>query len=224
MKRKVYDGFDWKLIYDAHFVSDLEFPILPSNEEIIIPHGMIPFSKRKYKRENEDFMVFYENDEKFNQFMNYPNDYIREFKKFNGIVGPDNSMYLDSPLIVQMYNCFKNRSIEYFLRKKGFFVPFNIRFGDERSYTTKVFPFKFAFLGVPKNDVVSVGTYGCINSTDKKRIFKEGLKEMIKELEPKIVLVYGRMPEAIFEEFKTKTKFYRYDDYITERRKKNGNR
>ncbi|WP_297671158.1 DUF4417 domain-containing protein, partial [Thomasclavelia sp.] len=51
-----------------------------------------------------------------------------------------------------------------------------------------------------------------------KYYFKEGLKAMLEELQPKIVLVYGSMPDSIFNEFKSLTKFVQYDDWITKKK------
>ena len=62
-------------------------------------------------------------------------------------------------------------------------------------------PEKFAFLGLPKHSIVSIGTYRCIQSKINKHYFKEGLRAMLDELEPEVVLVYGSMPDSIFKEF-----------------------
>ena len=91
----------------------------------------------------------------------------------------------------------------------------NIRWGDERTYTTVVFREKAAFLGVDKHSIVSIGTYGQIKSAESKKYFKEGLSVMIDELEPNVVLVYGSMPSIIFDDFKTRTRFIQYPDWTT---------
>ena len=95
-----------------------------------------------------------------------------------------------------------------------------IRWGDERTYTKTVLPDKAAFLGVEKQSIVSIGTYGCIQGQDNKMYFKNGLYEMLMELDPIVVLVYGNMPGVIFDEFRNYTQFIQYPDWIT--RKKRG--
>ena len=72
-----------------------------------------------------------------------------------------------------------------------------------------------AFLGVEKHSIVSIGTYGVVKTALEKQHFKAGLKAMIEYLEPRIVLVYGSMPKALFEEVEKKTVFYRYPDWTT---------
>lgn len=45
---------------------------------------------------------------------------------------------------------------------------------------------------------------------------------MLKQLEPKMVIVYGYMPNDIFEEFKKDTKFVRYPSEFEQTRKGGG--
>ena len=49
----------------------------------------------------------------------------------------------------------------------------------------------------------------------KKRIFKEGLDEMIATLEPEVVLVYGSMSKTVFDDFRGTTEFVLYPDWTT---------
>ena len=109
-----------------------------------------------------------------------------------------------------------NRAVGHYLQSQGLYVVPNVRWGDERTYTTCVFPEKPAFLGVEKHSIVSVGAYGCIRGKENKYHFRAGLEE----LEPEIVLVYGRMPKAIFEGLNSSTTFINYPDWITFKRKK----
>jgi len=76
-------------------------------------------------------------------------------------------------------------------------------------------------LGAPKNSVVSVGTYGCVQSKENKYYFREGLEAMLDELTPEVVLVYGSMPKKIFSaDILSKTNFVLYPDWISQVRKK----
>ena len=90
-----------------------------------------------------------------------------------------------------------------------------MRWGDERSYTTCELPEKFAFLGLPKNSIVSIGTYGCCKSAEKQRQLRNGLIAMLNELEPEIVLVYGAMPDKVFKGLMDRTRFINYPDWTS---------
>lgn len=211
----INDGFRADLVVDAVFDGALEIPTIKRPETLIIPKGMIPFTQRKRTNGYSEFVVFYEHDVRFADVLLETDNYIEELKKFPGIVSPDCSLYRDMPLCLQIANTYMNRAIGCYLQKCGIYVIPNIRWGDERSYTTAVLPEKFAFLGVEKHGIVSIGTYGCIQGKTNAHYFKEGLKAMLDELQPEIVLVYGSMPNKIFGEFMNLTKFIQFPDWIS---------
>ena len=91
----------------------------------------------------------------------------------------------------------------------------NIRWGDERTYTDEFLGEKVAFQGVDKHSIVSVGTYGQIQTAESKRYFREGLIAMLAELEPEVVLVYGSMPNQIFGGLSDRAKFVQFPDWTT---------
>ncbi len=223
MKKAIIDdGFNSELVYDAEFEGNLEIPKINKPQKIIIPKEIIPYSifktRKEYIRYNGG-ICFYEHDVKFADILKNPKEELENFKNLECVITPDCSLYRDMPLTAQIANVYRSRAIGYYLQKNGIYVIPNIRWGDERSYTNKVFNEKFAFLGIPKNSIVSIGTYGCIQSKESKKYFKEGLKEMIKELKPEVVLVYGSMPNIIFKDLKDETKFINYKDFISRRRK-----
>ena len=223
IKNTIDDGFNPELVETAFFDGTLEMPVIERPKEIIIPKGMIPFSKIKNSKTYEEFIVFYENDIEFADILRNPNEYLENMNKFPGIVSLDNSLYIDSPLIVQMANVYRNRAIGHYYQSKGIYVIPNVRWGDERSYTTCVFPEKFAFLGLPKNSIVSIGTYGCCKSKEERLHLRNGLISMLDEITPQIVLVYGPFSKDVFNGLENKTKFVNYPDWISLKRKRGQN-
>jgi len=218
-KRNIIDdGFRADLVRTAEFTGILEIPAIEAPKEFIIPHDTIPFSLRNQTKDYSEFVVFYEHDIRFADILTATDDYIDDLRNFPGVISPDCSLYRDMPLVLQIANTYMNRAVGHYLQSQGIYVIPNVRWGDERSYTTCVLPEKFAFLGIPKHSIVSVGTYGCIQSKENKHYFREGLREMLKELEPEIVLVYGAMPEEVFGEFKDKTRFIQFPDWISKKK------
>lgn len=215
VKNLVDEGFRVSLVETAFFDGKFEIPHIDEPEEIIIPTGMVPFSLRKRSKNYEDFVCFYEHDIYFREILTNTEDYVEDLKKFPGIVTPDCSLYLDAPLCVQIANIYLNRAVGYYLRSQGLNVIPNVRWGDERTYTTEFFDEKVAFQGVDKHSIVSVGTYGQIKSAESKRYFREGLVEMLNELEPETVLVYGAMPDKIFGGLYDRTRFIQYSDWTS---------
>lgn len=210
------DGFRPDLIEGANFDGLFEIPCLESLQGYVLPKKVIPFSQRNRTTDFSELIVFYEKDRLFKEVLETPEKYIQDFKRFSGgITTPDSSLYRDSPLSVQIANTYRNRVIGYFYQKRGITVVPTIRWGDERSYTKSIFPEAFCFLGVPKNSVVSIGTYGCIQGKENKYYFEAGLDAMLSILHPCSVIVYGSMPAPIFGQYMNFTEFVHFEDWIS---------
>ncbi len=217
LKNTFDEGFNLELVETAFFDGVLEIPKIEPPKKVFIPPNMIPFPKRNRSKDFSECVAFYEHDINFSDLVRKPEDFLEDLLRFSAVVTPDNSLYRDAPLIVQIANVYRNRAIGHYLQKNGAYVITNVRWGDERSYTTKELPEKFAFLGAPKNSIVSVGTYGCIRGKENKFYFRKGLEAMLDELTPEVVLVYGSMPKSVFSaEILSKTNFVRYPDWISQ--------
>lgn len=216
----VDEGFRVSLVETAFFDGKFEIPHINAPDKIIIPSGMVPFSIRERSQDKNDFVCFYEHDINFRDILIRTEEYVDELKQYPGIITPDCSLYIDAPLCVQIADIYLNRAVGHYLQKQGLYVIPNIRWGDERTYKEEFLGEKVAFQGVDKHSIVSVGTYGQIQTAESKRYFKEGLAEMIKELEPEVVLVYGSMPDIIFADFKDATRFVPYSDWTTRMKNK----
>ena len=114
-----HDIFHFYLIQGAYFDGNYDFPIV-IDKEIKIPKYLIPFSKRmKIKDEvkKDVALHFYMHDVEFTDFLEHPENYLKEIKEFGGIVSPDPSLYTNMPLAVQLYHSFLNRAITFFCKK-----------------------------------------------------------------------------------------------------------
>lgn len=216
----VDEGFRVFLIETAFFDGKFEIPHIDAPNDIVVPSGLVPFSRRQRSCDKQDFVCFYEHDVKFREILTHTEDYVEELKQYPGVISPDCSLYIDAPLCVQIASIYLNRAVGYYLSKKGIYVIPNIRWGDERTYTDELLGEKVAFQGVDKHSIVSIGTYGKIRAAESKRYFREGLIAMLDELEPKVVLVYGAMPDTIFHGLETITEFVQYPDWTTRMKQK----
>lgn len=221
--RGIVDVFQAYLVETADFDGNLEMPLLLPVENVKFPKIFVPFTKRKQAISRENFLCFYEHDYKFQEVLDYPEDYVEEFRQYGGIVTPDCSLYWDMPFTKQIASVYQSRAIGYYFQSRGITVIPNVRWGDERTYTTNTLPEKIAFLGIPKNSIVSIGTYGCIRTKEATHHFREGLREMLETVSPKTIFVYGAMPEKIFGEFQDKWHFVQYPDWVTIKRGRNAN-
>ena len=213
------DGCNPELVKGASFEGFLEIPIIKKPEILIAPDGLVPFSKME-KADPKAFAVCeYENDNEFKDILVNPKDYIKVLRKYQGFISPDCSVYRDMPLSLQITNIYRSRAIGYFFQKNRVYVIPCVRWGDERTYTTKVLPEKVAFLGVEKHSIVSIGSYGQIKDRVNRYFFEAGLDSMMETLEPEIVLVYGKVPEDVKEKYGD-TRFVEYLNWTSSVRSK----
>ena len=213
------DGCNPELVKGASFEGFLEIPIIKKPETLIVPDGFVPFSKME-KADPKAFAVCeYENDNEFKDILVNPKDYIKVLRKYQGFISPDCSVYRDMPLSLQITNIYRSRAIGYFFQKNRVYVIPCVRWGDERTYTTKVLPEKVAFLGVEKHSIVSIGSYGQIKDRVNRYFFEAGLDSMMETLEPEIVLVYGKAPEDVKEKYGD-TRFVEYLNWTSSVRSK----
>lgn len=204
MRKTIFDdGFQSYLTEGAILVGEPGIPVLMDLHNTQIPNDMIPFTKAKKCTNKRQYVHFYEHDKEFSRVLTATDKYLDLFKQYDGVITPDCSLLIGQSKCLQQANTYMNRAVGYYLQKNGIPVIPNIRWSDESS-------FEYCFLGVPKNSIVSVSTHGCIKSQNQRIMFKKGLKAMINELSPKIVLVHGYMPEDIFGEFIDKVEFHRY--------------
>lgn len=213
---KMDDGFQPELIRDASLSDLLEFPTIEKNKEIRIPDYLIPYSKLQYYDDaSSNFCCFYEMDTNFTEVISNPTDknILKKLSACAGIVTPDCSVYINAPLCVQILSIYRGRAIGAYFQSRNVYTVANVRWGDERTYTAKILPEPIAFLGIPKKSIVSIGSYGAIKNPETRKHFRKGLIAMLDFLHPQITLVYGAMPNKIFEDLKTRTKFIQFDNW-----------
>ena len=127
---------------------------------------------------------FFLDDYRFERCWRKPDSQIEELKKYDGVLSPDFSMYTNYPQAMQIWQVYRNRWCACYWQSLGIKVIPTISWSDEES-------FKYCFLGVQKGATVAIGTVGVLNDEYAKILFMQGFKEMLKQLEPKEILIYG---------------------------------
>jgi len=211
----ITDGCNSELVEGAGFDGILEIPIIKRPKQFKVPQGIVPFSRRDSVEPERFAVCEYENDRNFADLLRAPDPYVKELRKYQAFITPDASLYWDMPFAAQIVNKYRNQTIGYYMQSKGIYTIPNVRWGDERTYITKMFPEKLAFLGVEKHSIVSIGSYGVVKNRQEKLHFKTGLESMLETLEPEVVLVYGSMPDEIFKDYRNRTYFIQYPDWTS---------
>ena len=128
---------------------------------------------------------FYLDDYQFERVWNVPEKYLPILKKYDFVFSPDFSLYLDMPKPLQIYNVYRSRLLGAYWQSEGINVIPTLSWSDENS-------FDFAFDGLEKGGTVTVSTVGILKNEQAKEIWTNGMTEMIKRVNPKKILIYGK--------------------------------
>lgn len=127
-------------------------------------------------------------DYQFVRYWNKPDRYIPRLKKFRAVCAPDFSTYADMPLAMQIYNHYRKHWLAAYWQMHGMTVYPTISWSTPDSYD-------WCFDGEPVGGVVAVSSVGTQNNATSKRLFLQGYEEMMRRLDPKWVIFYGKVPE-----------------------------
>ena len=189
------DVFRSYLVQGARYDGKLEIPIIEA--ESALPNRLIPFSKALKTEDYDQWVHFYEDDEKFERVWNKPYYYLQKLRKFKGVITPDFSIYRDMPLVMQEWNTYRGKAIGHFLQNYGIAVLPNVRTGDERTYD-------FCCNGIVPGKTICVGSHGCVKINEERSFFKKGLDVIVDKIRPTCIVVYGTAPDDIFGKYKEK--------------------
>lgn len=188
--RDVFHAF---LVETAEYDGDDEFPRVRTSR--LLPNRVITFSEALKTKDYDQWVVFYEHDYQFIRVWNQPKRYLKILKRFRGVVTPDFSLYRRMPICMQKWSIYQSRALGHWWNENGLEVIPNVRFAGYRSYD-------FCFKGIEKNSTVCIGSHGCLKRRDERALFKEGLDEMVRQLQPRIIIVYGSAPDEIFNKYR----------------------
>lgn len=185
------ETFDIETLKTNFDNGDYKLPIL--NSANIMPERLVSFNNSTRPDVEVSWLHFFIDDYKLERVWRNPYQYVQLFKKCEGIISPDFSVYRNMPPDLQIQNIYRNRAIAIWLNSIGIKVIPNIRWGD-------VDTFKFCFRGVAQDCVVAVGNHGCFSKAYDKQKFKEGIYRMIDELHPSGLVLYGTLPNYLVRE------------------------
>lgn len=218
-KKKIHadDGFDPEFVCGARFDGVLQFPCIEVQDEIIVPDSIIPLSNIKGHEDGRAFVAEFEYEHNFGLLVKDPRTFINQIRPFGGFIATDNSVYLDSPVIVQLANLYRSRMTGHVMQSHGIYTVGNYRGGTEELYTTKLFDTPPSVVGLPRNSIITISPYGCVKNAEARRHFEASLHTMLDYLCPKVVLVYSHGADKILCGLRHRTQFVVFNDWTTVR-------
>lgn len=209
-RERTNKAYNLDLIDYENLTNDFwQMPIIKNDN--FIPDDLIGFNYAKSSKNKNCGVHFYVDDYQFERVWNYPEKYLDVLLEYDCILSPDFSLYMDMPMPMKIWNIYRSRQIGAFYQSKGIKVIPTISWAEKET-------FEFCFQGIPKGSVVSVSTIGVKEKKNALEVWHEGMTEMIKQIEPSTIIVYGGKLDFDYGDIKT----VYFENKVTENWKKEG--
>ncbi len=178
-----------------------------------IPDDLIGFNYCLNKGNRAAGLHCFIDDYQIERLWTSPLEYVEKILEYDCFLTPDFSLYTDMPMAMKVWNVYRSRLVGQVMQDSGVTVIPTVSWAEPET-------FSFCFDGLEKGSVVAVSTIGVKKSKAAFAVWKSGMDELIKRLEPSAVLCYGG---AVGYDF-GKTKVIYYKNHVTERMKETGGR
>ena len=176
-------AYNLDLAQESELTNDFwQMPIIKNDN--YIPKDLTGFNYAKSSKDKNTGIHFYIDDYQFERVWNNPEKYVDVLFDYDCILSPDFSLYMDMPMPMKIWNIYRSRQIGAYYQSQGLKVIPTISWAEPET-------FEFCFQGIPKGSIVSVSTIGVKQNEDALKIWEDGMREMIKVIEPSAILVYG---------------------------------
>lgn len=183
------NNFKWKFLKEAEYCGKYDMVKLAPYTSEKMPKNLLAFHELSASKElSQVWFHFYIDDYHFERLWNCPEKYVDRLTSCDGGFSTDFSMLLDMPRSQQIWNCWRNRVMAYWMQKQGIDVIPNVGWSDENSL-------EWAFDGIPEKSVLSITTQGCLRDYVCKQSLVNGLHRLIREKNPLKIIVYGKFPD-----------------------------
>lgn len=181
-RERTYDSVNLNQ-YDENRVSGFyDMPIIKACN--FVPDSLIGFNYIKSAKEFDTGVHFFVDDYQFERIWNNPLENIERLKKFQCVLTPDFSLYMDMPMAMKIWNVYRSRLIGQLCQDAGMNVIPTLSWAEKETY-------QFCFDGLETGGTVAVSTVGVMRDKSAREIFCDGMKEALQRLQPKTVVLYG---------------------------------
>lgn len=203
--------YNLPLLQKVRTVGRYDMPML-AKQDVTLPDALMGFNYATGKKTQSSNcgIHFFIDDCQFQRVWNQPERYILPLKRFQCVLTPDFSTYMDMPEAMKIWNVFRSRLVGAYWQACGLKVIPTLQWAGPES-------FSYCFSGIPNNSTVAVSTVGVNDNPTAELYWRLGMRYAIDRLEPEKILLYG---DAIpFFDFGA-TEVVAYKNSNTERMKK----
>ena len=145
--------YNLPLLQKVRTVGRYDMPML-AKQDVTPPDTLIGFNYATGKKTVKHCGIhFFIDDYQFQRVWNQPDRYIAPLKRFQCVLTPDFSTYMDMPEAMKIYNVFRSRLIGAYWQACGLKVIPTLQWAGPES-------FPYCFSGIPNNSTVAVSTVG----------------------------------------------------------------
>jgi Domain of unknown function (DUF4417) len=159
-------------------------PDLPA--ATVEPARLVAYSARRDidRASPTDAVHFFLDDYRFETVWSKPERALTRLARVGTALSPDFSLWRDMPWVMQLWQVYRSRWCAAWMLHHG------LRVIPTLSWSTPD-TFGFAFTGIPAGSVVAVSTVGVHRDPQARDLFRAGYQQMLTQLTPTVVLVYG---------------------------------
>ena len=128
---------------------------------------------------------FFIDDYQFERLWQRPDAYLDVLKPYKCVLTPDFSLYMDMPDAMQQWNRYRSAALGNYWQRNGITVVPTLSWAQPSSYG-------FCFKGLPRHSTVATSTVGVARDEAARAVWRDGMREAMKRLEPRRVLLYGK--------------------------------
>lgn len=200
-RERTYNTYNMQLVDYVELTADKwQMPII--HKTSFVPDDMIGFKYIKAdNNENAEKAGIhcFIDDYQFERLWNRPDEYIELVRPYQCMLSPDFSLYTDMTMPTKIWNVYRSRLIGAYYQAQGIEIIPTVQWAEAET-------FEFCFKGIEKGGTVAVSTIGVKEDPECYALWVAGMQEMIKQVKPKTILVYGG--ELDFNYGKIKVVYY----------------
>lgn len=174
------DYYNLRLVNARHCYGEMP-KLEPSDFK---PTSLLAFNYAKTAEDTSQSLHFFIDDYQFERLWNKPEQYLDLLQKFEAVLTPDFSLYMDMPLPMQRWNEYRRRALGNYWQRNGIEVIPTLSWSTPESYS-------FCFDGLPKGATYATSTVGVKGDENALAIWRDGMSAAIKAIKPKRLLLYG---------------------------------
>ena len=179
--------------YISMYHLDIGNPSFADNEEeipciqrprVFIPEHTWPFYQARRKAGVNDAADFWCEDYDIMRFVHHPERFIPDLQQRPCVFSFDLSTFQEFRLPLIRWNIYLNRLFTQEMQAHGINVIPAVQWRDRKS-------FPICFLGIPHGCPIAISTVGVKSNRISIQLWKEGVAEALRQIQPDFVFIYG---------------------------------